>query len=372
MRIAVLGKKYPFCGIVTYCRELVQGLRAANHEVLFCHVHEQPDPDAPHERLPALWRTHMFVIPALEAKSRLQQRLAAFQPDIVHASFALGPLDWALPDICARLQVPLIATFHVALDHRDSFPGRVSRWVYRVYGPTLKRCNRVIVFSEFQRQRLLELGVNPARAVILPHGVDIKRYHPGPSRFRQHLGASQVFTYMGRLDPEKNVGTLLSTWRDLLPPSGCHLAVMGDGVLGRHLRHSHRHTRNVHWLGFIQNEAERIDILRGSDVFVLPSSVEGLSLALLEAMACGAVPIATDVGADGEVAEGVGIILSPDRLKTGLPQALSHAIANPETIARFAQPVRRRIETLYSATENLHRLQHLYQEAYREAEEVAS
>lgn len=367
MRIAVLGKKYPFCGIVTYCRELVQALREAEHEVLFCHVHDQPDYDAPQERLPAIWRTHLFVIPALEARAKLHKRLADFKPDVIHASFALGPLDWALPGICAQLNVPLIATFHVALDHRDSFPARVSQLVYQIYRSTLKHCTRVIVFSEFQRRRLLALGVPPARIMILPHGVDIGRYCPGPSTFRQQVGARQLFTYMGRLDPEKNVGTLLNSWRDIQAPPDCHLALMGDGVLARHLQHRHRGTSNVHWLGFIRDEKERIDILRGSDVFVLPSSVEGLSLALLEAMACGAVPIATDVGADGEVIEGVGLMIAPNALEKELPAALAAAIAEPDRMARYQAQVRRRIESRYSFSDNIDRLQALYQEVLRRA-----
>lgn len=362
MRVAILGKKYPFCGIVTYCRELVSGLRAAGHAVAFLHVHDQPDADAPEEWLPALWRTPLFAVPTPGTRTRLKARLAAFEPEIVHASFALGPLDWALPAVCRELDVPLVATVHVALDHRPSLPGRVADWVYRAYGPTLRACDRVIVMSERQAGRVRALGVDPERIAILPHGVDVDRYHPGPSTFKAGLGDRLLATFLGRIDAEKNVGLLLQAWQQLAPPHRGHLAIAGDGYLRRPLEARYRHLPHTQWLGFIAEEAARIDLLRGTDLFVLPSSVEGLSLALLEAMACGAVPLVTDVGADGEVAAGVGEVLDPSGLGQTLEPAMAQLLAQPEELARLGRLARRRIEERYSQVTNMARLQGLYRE----------
>jgi glycosyltransferase involved in cell wall biosynthesis len=76
------------------------------------------------------------------------------------------------------------------------------------------------------------------------------------------------------------------------------------------------------WLGFIGDENKRIEILRGVDGFILPSLVEGLSISLLEAMACGIACMATDVGADGEVLKGAGIVLETKGLITQLKTLL--------------------------------------------------
>lgn len=363
MRVAVVGKKYPFCGIVTYCRELIRALRAEGHTVAFYYLHNEEVEADEEDALPYLFKTHVYAVTGGTARERLYHRLRAFGPDVVHASFALSPLDWALPDICELLGVPLVATFHVALDRRPSLPNRVSGFVYRLYARTLRRCDRVVVFSELQRERLARHGVAPGRVAIVPNGVDVTRYQPGPSAFREGLGAKRLVGFMGRLDPEKNVGALVEAFERTTLPEDTHLVVVGDGVLGNHLRQRFAEVPNVHWLGFVEDEARRIDVLRGCDLFVLPSSVEGLSLALLEAMACGAVPLATDVGADGEVVEGVGGVLDPTRLSSELGPAMAGMLADGGAIARARDATRRRVVSRYAFKDNVRRLVEVYEAA---------
>lgn len=371
MRIAIIGKKHPFCGIVTYCRELVRALRASGHEVAFYYLHDEAAGAADEASLPYLLKTHMFVVPKRDAAHQLAAHLRRFRPDVVHAQFALGPLDWQVPAICAAIGAPLVATFHVALDHRPSFPNRVSALVYRMYARTLRRCDRVVIFSAYQQGRLAALGVPGEIVRILPNGVDVRRYRPGPSAFKAEIGARRLLTYMGRLDPEKNVGKLLRAWRELAPAADVRLAIMGDGVLGAKLRARYGDLPGVHWLGFVAEEERRIDVLRGTDLFVLPSSVEGLSIALLEAMACGAVPLATDVGADGDVVAGVGRVLDPLTLKAELAPAIAAMLADEPALDRLREAARRRVVARYAFTDNVAALERVYEEVARPRVRVA-
>ena len=88
------------------------------------------------------------------------------------------------------------------------------------------------------------------------------------------------------------------------------MAIVGDGPLAASLQLSYGEDDGIVWLGFVADEERRIEILRGADVFILPSLVEGLSLSLLEAMATGLACLATDAGADGEALEGgAGVVL---------------------------------------------------------------
>jgi glycosyltransferase involved in cell wall biosynthesis len=313
----------------------------------------------------------MYIVPQGDAKQRLYEQLRAFRPDVVHASYALSFLDFALPDICDALGVPLVVTFHPAFDTRPSFHNRISAMVYRMYARTLARTERVIIFSEAQKERLMSYRVPGSRIQILPNGVDVSRYKPGESEFKQQIGAGRLLTYMGRIDPEKNVGPLLKVFTSEDFGPDVHLAVMGDGVLGPKLQARYADHPRVHWLGFVEDEARRIDVLRGTDLFILPSTVEGLSLALLEAMACGAAPVATDVGADGEVVAGCGTIIDPTRVPEQLGPAIAELLADPVELQRLRERSRRRVATRYAFRQNLDQLLAIYDEARRGRWKVA-
>ena len=122
----------------------------------------------------------------------------------------------------------------------------------------------------------------------------------------------------------------------------------------------------IHWWGFEGNENQRIEILRSADVFILPSLVEGLSLSLLEAMACGTACLATDAGADGEVLEkGAGIILHPQRVLSQLQTLLPLFVDHPEFGSTLAIKARQRVLERYTLTANIDRLEQVYQDLVR-------
>ncbi|HEX6349797.1 MAG TPA: glycosyltransferase family 4 protein [Candidatus Dormibacteraeota bacterium] len=368
LRVAWLGHRSPQLagGMATYSREITSGLRRRGHRVTFFTFKDgdegATDPDLETVGLAAMPLLRPLVLSGPTAKRTLVERLSAHEFDLVHASFWFSSLDFDLPKTCRRLGIPLVATFHVAFDSRFSVWGGLTSAAYRLYAPTLSRCDRVIVFGDAQRGVLAQLGV-PERALrVLPNGVDVERYRPGPSDWKQRLGATgQLFVFMGRVDAEKGVDALLRAFLALDPPAGSRLAIVGHGSERGRLQRQYRDPRVV-FTGHIADADHRIGILRAADAFILPSQVEGLSLSMLEAMACGVATVATDVGGDGDALRGAGLLLDPSHLAEQLELALRTLIDMPWLAPQLGAQARRRAVERFSLASNLDALVDLYSE----------
>lgn len=366
MHIAWLGKKSPFCGNVTYGREVTNALLDRGHRVSFLHFAQEDSdpanwPDCPEVTLPFFYKSQVYTIPSLKATKVLTESLKQLKPDLVHASLTLSPLDFILPEICAELNLPLIATFHTPFAGKGAkLKSGTQLLAYQLYAPFLVNYDRVIVFSQVQREVLARLGVLADNVAVIPNGVDVQKYSPGVSKLKAQFNAEHLFVYQGRLATEKNVEALLRAWKQAEMNANSKLLIVGDGPLTPSLQPFYGAEYNIVWLGFVADENRRIEILRGADVFILPSLVEGLSLSLLEAMACGLACLATDVGADGEVLEAAGVLLNTRRVGSQLRTLLPLFQDHPELAATLGQKARQRVLERYTLSRNISSLEQLY------------
>ncbi len=144
------------------------------------------------------------------------------------------------------------------------------------------------------------------------------------------------------------------------------LVIVGGGSQEKVLKAIYGEEPNVTWTGVIKDEDKRIDILRGTDAFILPSQIEGLSLSLLEAMACGAPTVATDVGSDGEVlSDGAGIIIDPMKVKSHLGYTLKLLYDHSDFRKLLSLKARERVVEKYSLNKNVDHVEALYMECIR-------
>jgi glycosyltransferase involved in cell wall biosynthesis len=387
--IAWLGKKSPFCGNVTYGLSTTDALRRRGHAVSFIHFDtpttglglldpSRPEPVPPEALataggdpdviLPYLVKSQVYTIPSPGAQRELRESLERLRPDLVHASLTLSPLDFRLPDLCQQLGLPLVATFHPAFDAglRNLAAG-TQQLTYQLYAPSLARYDRVIVFSDLQAGVLERLGVRPERIAVIPNGVDETLWQPAgavPSpeyrELRERFAGRRIFLYMGRITTEKNVEALLRAWR-LVQPEGCLLVIVGDGPLRGLLQSGGE--ADVLWWGIESSQERRVALLQLAEVFLLPSLVEGLSLALLEAMASGTACVATDAGADGQVLEGgAGIVIRTQGVTTQLRTLLPVLRDQPVLTRELGRRARRRVEERYTLAANIDALVRLYGE----------
>ncbi|MBD1996738.1 glycosyltransferase family 4 protein [Oculatella sp. FACHB-28] len=372
MHIAWLGKKSPFCGNVTYGREVTNALLDRGHQVSFLHFAQEEINDSQSERqevsIPFLYKSQIYTIPSFKSSKVLIQSLRRLKPDLVHASLTLSPLDFVLPEICEELNLPLVATFHPPFDRkRRNLTSGTQHLMYQLYAPFLANYHRVIVFSHIQRDLLVRLGVPEAQVAVIPNGVDAGKYSPGLSRIKTELDAQRLFVYQGRIAAEKNVESLLRAWKHSEMGANSKLAIVGNGPLAPSLQAFYGQEHGVIWLGFVADEQRRIEILRGSDMFILPSLVEGLSLSLLEAMACGVACMATDAGADGEVLEdGAGIILNTHRVSAQLQTLFPIFRDHVELTTLLGRKARQRVLDRYTLSQNITLLEELYSQVFQQ------
>ena len=372
MHIAWLGKKTPFCGNVTYGREITNALLDRGHQVSFLHFAQEEaskvaESDRAEVSLPFLYKSQVYTIPSFTASKVLTESLRQLKPDLVHASLTLSPLDFLLPEICAELDLPLVATFHTPFAGKGAkFKSGTQLLAYQLYAPFLVNYNRTIVFSQVQKEVLARLGVPAENVAVIPNGVDVQRYSPGASAIKAEFNAQTLFVYQGRLAAEKNVEALLRAWKQAEMKPDSKLLIVGDGPLTPSLKPFYGSEHGIIWVGFVADEKRRIEILRGADVFILPSLVEGLSLSLLEAMACGIACLATDVGADGEVIEDVGVLLNTRRVGSQLRTLLPLFQDHPELAPILGKKARQRVLERYTLNYNITCLEQLYGQVLEE------
>jgi glycosyltransferase involved in cell wall biosynthesis len=352
-------------GLYSYSLELLRGLRAREMDIVFLYhgARTRKRTDAKEIQLGSVNLFNKDVIAGPRVLSIIKETLSVERPDVAHASLSfslLSRFDFTLPDICHEYGIPIIATVHFPFDRRSTFWGSASRSLYRLYATPLSHYDGVIIFSEEQKALLADYGVPAERVHVIPNGVDVDKYHPGESAYKQEIDTSYLVTYMGRVDPEKNVDHLLKVYSEMNVPPTFKLAVVGDGTEHERLKERYGHDPRVLFTGWISSDERRISILQATDIFVLPSDVEGLSLAMLEAMGCGCAVIATDAGADGEALGDTGILIDPEELEPQLRLALQILITYPDFARTLGARARQRALKHYSLAINLDRLTALY------------
>lgn len=272
--------------------------------------------------------------------------LLATRPDVVHFTFsgiavALEPaLD--LLDGC-RLVTSCRGSAELLRPLVD--PDRAL-----ALGRVLPRMDAVHVVSEAMAATAIGLGAPRERVGVVRPAVDLELFPPRPVPSPER--SSVLLVAVGRLSAVKGHDDLVSAVA-LLRARGLdvRLTIVGEGP------HRDALEARAHLLGVAghvevvggRTPAEVAWILSTADLFVSASLSEGISNALLEAMATGVAVVATNVGGTGEVlTDGRDGVL----VDAGDPSAVAGAVAalarDPERRDRLARAGRRRVEAAFS------------------------
>jgi len=237
--------------------------------------------------------------------------------DVVHLHTP-GPIGSMGFLSARRYRRPLVGTFHTNIrEMRESVPQKLLvplffriAWWYNL--GTYWRCDLATAPSAAARDALLASAAKPFRRPIevVPNGIDVDRFRPGFAvpdwRARCGLPSGPLLTYLGRLTVDKGVHRFLDAVAAVARTDDIGAIVGGTGpeeaAVRARLAADPVLARRVRYVGPVA-ESEKAALLGQTDVFVLPSTSDTSSVALLEAMACGAAVVAPASGGAAEVVQ---------------------------------------------------------------------
>lgn len=299
MKILQLISSAGFFGAESVLLELSHALRGLGHEAIVGVFHNRHRPNL--ELAEAAGRTGLRT-QVFECRGKFDLgaawRIATYvreqSVEVIH-SHGYKSNTYALLSNWRNRRV-LVSTCHNWINASSKM---------RVYGQfdrlVLKGFDAVVPVSHTVRDELVRSGFDPAVLPVVENGINVGRYGDSGRRdaVRREFGfdvGCRVIGTVGRLSPEKAQDSLLQAVQRLPAGLNWRLLIVGDGELRHELEQTARQLGIADRTVFAGRRTDVPDVLQALDLFALPSRVEALPMALLEAMASGVPVVASDVG----------------------------------------------------------------------------
>ena len=333
-------------------------------------------------------RTARQVPYSHRARRQIGQVIAEFRPDVAHVHNFFPLLTPAVYDAIRDAGVAVVQTLHNyrticagALLLRDGRPCEdciggspyqgalhgcyrgsrlasvaVARMIarHRGRGTWRTKVDRFIALTEFARTKFVEAGFPRDKIAVKPNFVE-----DGGTRVPE--GSRSGALFVGRLSPEKGIGTLLAAWRGLDVP----LRIAGDGPLLSMVRGAN--PPNVAPLGGLPPEAVSQEMTRAAFLAMPSEWYETFGLVIVEAFCQGLPVIASRLGAMAEIVEdGVtGLHFTPGDAQD-LAAKVRWASDHPEEMLEMGRTARRIYEQKYTPKVNYDQLIAVYENAIQQ------
>ena len=344
-------------GVVNLARGLNGGF-----ETHFCCLER---PGAFVERLPRPDRVYVLDKPKgfhASAVLRLSKLIHRLKPDVIH-THNLGPLIYSSMATAGGLFRPILHGEHSLLTDDECGPRRV-----RQRKVCYRACKKAHSVSEGLRQQLIELGLPGGKIATVLNGVDADKFSPdSKEKARQDLNLpvrAKVLGLVGRFGPFKRHAAFLEAFEQLAARNpDLHVLIVGGGGPEKDRIHAQvadsSHKNRIHLAGF-QNDLPRF--YRAMDLLVVPSINEGLSNAVLEAMACGVPALANATCGNSEIIiNGCDGVIADLATSQKIATEVDKVITRSQELPLMGQRARESVVQNFSLTKMMENYQRLYE-----------
>lgn len=360
MKIAYIGARgvgNTYSGIETYYEEVGSRLAEAGHEVTaYCRTYFTPAVDTYRgihvRRLPSLRSKHLETI----SHSLLGTLDCLFRGFDVVQFHALGSAPLAL--VPRMLGIATVVSVR-GLDWQRAKWGGFARRVLQLGEWASARCPTATVVVSETLQAHYEQA-HGRRPFVIPNAVI--SVEPAPARRILELGLvpGSFWLFAGRISPEKGLDTLLEALRPL--PRDRPLVIAGGSSYSDDYIEKIRAVawEEVVFLGKVDHDT-MAELYSHCYAFILPSVMEGLSVALLEAVSFGCCIVTTAIPENLEVVGEAALTFPPSDVEA-LRAQLARLIASPALAAHHRQLAAARVRERPDWDEVARRTEALYRE----------
>ena len=360
VRVAFIGGRglvSKYSGIESYYEQVGHELARLGHEVtVYCRSYFTPPMEAHNgmrvRRLPTIRTKHLETL-VHTLFSTLHAMTAEY--DVVHYH-CLGPALFSfLPRLAGKKTVVTVQ----GLDWQRAKWGALAARVLRLGEAAAVRFpDATMVVSQTLQHYYREQYHRDTNYV--PNGATPILRRPPLRLAEWDLLPDNYVLYLGRLSPEKNCHLLIEAFEKIRTDMKLVLAggsSHSDSYVESLRRHASERIRFLPWVSGKPLE----ELLSNAALFVLPSALEGLSLALLDAMAAGICVLTSDIPENREVVEGAGFTFRSGD-SADLQRMLDVLMHNPELRRQAAARERQRIQDHYQWPEIAQSIERAYYE----------
>jgi glycosyltransferase involved in cell wall biosynthesis len=345
VRVAFIGGRgvvNKYSGIESYYEQAGHELARLGHEVtVYCRSYFTP-PINTHNgmrvrRLPTIRSKHLETV-VHTLLSTVHAMISDY--DVVHYH-CLGPALFSfLPRLAGKKTVVTVQGLDWQRGKWGRIASRVLRWgeAAAVSAPDAT----MVVSRTLQQHYRQQYKRDP---IYIPNGATLAPRRLPRKLIEWDLVADNYVLFLGRFSPEKNCHLLINAFENLgtdmklvLAGGSSHSDAYAESLRG----HESDQIRFLPWVS--GNDLE--ELLSNAALFVLPSEIEGLSLALLDAMAAGVCVLTSDIPENNEVVENAGFTFHRGD-QADLERMLDLLIHDPELRRQSAIRERERIQGQY-------------------------